>query len=104
MGWLASLFFEAGPFYLMDGGYMDVVRLALIANAGAYFAMRAKDNLQITRHYPMPVDRFTGLRGDHVGKPTTEPSSTRILNNWLCLTYHRTLAACSDNLKSSAIT
>jgi hypothetical protein len=74
VGWLDSLFFEAGAFYLMDRGYMDFVRLALIANAGAFFVTRAKTNLQFTRHYSKPVDRLTGLRSDHVGKPTLEKS------------------------------
>jgi hypothetical protein len=34
-----------------------------------FFVTRAKSNIQFTRHYSKPVDRFTGLRGDHVGKP-----------------------------------
>jgi hypothetical protein len=70
VGWLDSLLFEAGSFYLMDRGYMDFTRLILIANASAFFVTRAKSNLQFTRHYSKPVDRFTGLRSDHVGKPT----------------------------------
>ena len=74
VGWLDSLFFEAGAFYLMDRGYMDFSRLILIANAGAFFVTRAKSNLQFTRHYSKPVDRFTGLRSDHVGKPTLPKS------------------------------
>lgn len=74
VGWLDSLFFEAGAFYLMDRGYMDFVRLALVAHAGAFFVTRAKTNLQFTRHYSKQVDRLTGLRSDHVGKPTLEKS------------------------------
>lgn len=74
VGWLDSLIFEAGAFYLMDRGYMDFARLILIANAGAFFVTRAKSNLQFTRHYSKPVDRFTGLRSDHVGKPTLAKS------------------------------
>jgi hypothetical protein len=74
VGWLDSLIFEAGAFYLMDRGYMDFARLILIANAGAFFVTRAKSNLQFTRHYSKSVDRFTGLRSDHVGKPTLTKS------------------------------
>jgi hypothetical protein len=74
VGWLDSLFFEAGAFYLMDRGYMDFTRLALIAQAGAFFVTRAKTNLQFTRHYSMPVNRLTGLRSDHVGKPSLQRS------------------------------
>jgi hypothetical protein len=72
--WLDSLFFEAGAFYLMDRGYMDFTRLALLAQAGAFFVTRAKTNLQFTRHYSMPVNRLTGLRSDHVGKPALQRS------------------------------
>lgn len=72
--WLDSLFFEAGAFYLMDRGYMDFTRLALIAQAGAFFVTRAKTNLQFTRHYSMSVNRLTGLRSDHVGKPSLRRS------------------------------
>jgi len=35
---------------------------------------RAKSNLQFTRHDSKAVDRFTGLRSDHVGKPTLTKS------------------------------
>jgi len=72
--WLDGLLFEAGAFYLMDRGYMDFARLILIANAGAFFVTRAKSNLQFTRHYSNTVDRFTGLRSDHVGKPALAKS------------------------------
>ena len=74
VGWLDSLLFEPGAFYLMDRGYMDFARLFLIANAGAFFVTRAKSKLQFTRHYSIPVDRFTGLRSDHVGKPSLAKS------------------------------
>jgi hypothetical protein len=74
VNWLESLFFEAGAFYLMDRGYMDFTRLMLIANAGAFFVTRAKCNLRFTRHYSKPVDRSTGLRSDHIGKPTLDKS------------------------------
>lgn len=68
------MLFEAGAFYLMDRGYMDFSRLILIAKAGAFFVTRAMSNLQFTWHYSKPVDRFTGLRSDHVGKPTLTKS------------------------------
>ena len=74
VGWLDELFFEAGAFYLMDRGYMDFARLALIANAGAFFVTRAKANLRFTRHYSNQVNRLTGLRSDHIGKPTIQKS------------------------------
>jgi PEP-CTERM motif len=60
----------------MDRGYMDFSRLAMIANAGAFFVTRAKANLQFKRHRSQPVDRFTGLRSDHVGKPAIQKART----------------------------
>jgi len=74
VGWLDELFLEAVAFYLMDRGYMDFARLALIANAGAFFVTRAKAILRFTRHYSNQVNRLTGLRSDHIGKPTIQKS------------------------------
>ncbi len=67
--WLDDLFFEPGAFYVMDRGYMDFQRLHLIAQAGAFFVTRAKDNLQFARQRSQPVDMRTGLRSDQIGKP-----------------------------------
>jgi len=44
-------------------------RLHLIAQAGAFFVTRAKDNLQFARQFSRPVDMLTGLRSDQIGKP-----------------------------------
>ena len=60
---------EPGAYYLLDRGYLDFQRLFVIHQANAFFVTRAKTNLQFTRHYSKPVDRLTGLRSDHVGKP-----------------------------------
>ncbi len=70
MAWLDELIFEPGAFYLVNRGYMDFARLATINHAGAFFVTRAKRGLRFIRHYSLPVDRFTGLRSDHVGNPT----------------------------------
>jgi outer membrane protein assembly factor BamB len=51
-------------FYVLDRGYVDYIRLARIARAGAFFVTRAKDNLCFTRHRSLPVDGTTGLRSD----------------------------------------
>jgi len=67
--WLDHLNFEPGAFYVMDRGYMDFERLHLIAQAGAFFVTRAKDNLQFSRQRSQPVDMQTGLRSDQIGKP-----------------------------------
>lgn len=67
--WLDDLCFEAGAFYVMDRGYMDFRRLHRIAQSGAFFVTRAKDNLQFARQRSQPVDMRTGLRSDQTGKP-----------------------------------
>lgn len=65
---LDELIFEPGAFYIMDRGYIDWVRLYQIANSGAFFVVRAKDNLRFTRYKSQPVDKTTGLRSDQIGK------------------------------------
>jgi hypothetical protein len=52
---------EPGAFYIMDRGYLDFARLYSIAQASAFFVIRAKSNLKCRRIYSNPVDRSTGL-------------------------------------------
>lgn len=68
--WLDELCFEPGACYVMDRGYMDFTRLNLIAQAGAFFVTRAKDNLRFSRQRSLPVDHPAGLRSDQIGRPT----------------------------------
>lgn len=72
--WLDALVFEAGAFYIMDRGYVDFVRLARVAAAGAFFVTRAKDNLRFTRHVSRPVCYADGVRSDQIGKLTSRKS------------------------------
>jgi len=58
--------FEAEAFYVMDRGYVDWTRLYRIHKAGAYFVIRAKDNLAFTRIYSRKVDKASGLRCDQI--------------------------------------
>jgi hypothetical protein len=55
---------EAGAFYVMDRGYIDVKRLHSLTQAGAFFLVRARDNMLYRRRYSHPVDKSTGLRSD----------------------------------------
>ena len=66
--WLDELIFEPGAIYIMDRGYIDWARLFQIARSGAFFVIRAKDNLRFTRYKSQPVDKSTGLRSDQIGK------------------------------------
>ena len=53
---------EPGAIYVMDRGYLDFERLFRLHRAGAYFLMRAKKNLRVSRRYSHPVeDRATVL-------------------------------------------
>jgi len=68
--WLDELIFETAAFYVMDRGYVDFTRLNRIAQAGAFFVTRAKDNLRFTRQRSLPVSFTDGLRSDQIGKLT----------------------------------
>ncbi len=74
--WLDMLEFEAGAFYLMDRAYVDFARLGRVAASGAFFVVRAKRNFKFTRHYSRPVDRLSGVRSDHIGKPASKKTKT----------------------------
>jgi hypothetical protein len=52
---------EPGAIYVMDRGYLDFNRLFELDQAGAFFVIRAKSNLQVKRRYSQDVDRSTGL-------------------------------------------
>ena len=57
---LDQLMPEPGAIYLMDRGYLDFARLYRVHCEGAFFLMRAKKNLRVTRRYSHPVvDRQT---------------------------------------------
>jgi hypothetical protein len=61
---LDDLLVEPGAFYLMDRGYIDFGRLAVLTQSGAFFVVRAKRNLDYCRCASRPVDKATGLRSD----------------------------------------
>jgi len=46
---------ESGAIYVMDRAYLDFARLYRLHEAGAFFLMRAKKNLRVTRRYSLPV-------------------------------------------------
>jgi hypothetical protein len=52
---------EAGAFYVMDRGYTDFARLYTLSQAGAFFVIRAKSNLDARRLYSGPSDRAGGV-------------------------------------------
>lgn len=61
---LDDIAFEPGSIYVMDRAYVDFKRLFGIANAQAYFVVRAKRNMRFNAVASRPVDKTTGLRCD----------------------------------------
>lgn len=55
---------EPGSFYIMDRGYTDFDKLYRFTQSGAFFIIRAKDNLKAVRVYSHAVNKSTGLRSD----------------------------------------
>ena len=50
--------------YTMDRAYIDFARLYTLHQQGAFFVVRAKDNLRFKRLYSAPKDKGTGIRAD----------------------------------------
>ena len=55
---------EAGAIHVMDRGYVDFARLYGLHQAGAFFVIRAKSNLNAHRVYSTATDRTTGVIAD----------------------------------------
>lgn len=52
---------EAGSYYVMDRAYLDYSRLFNLDQAGAFFVIRGKSNMDFRRVYSAPTERETGL-------------------------------------------
>jgi hypothetical protein len=57
---------EPGAVYVMDRGFMDLIRLHRLSSAGAFFVIRAKVNQRLRRIISRPVDRTTGIVCDQI--------------------------------------
>ena len=57
---------EPGAVYVMDRGFMDLIRLYRLTTAGAFFVLRAKSNQRLRRITSRPVDRTSGIICDQV--------------------------------------
>jgi IS4 transposase len=57
---------QGGDVYTMDRDYIDYARLYAIHKQGAFFVIRAKDNLKFQRLYSKPKDKDAGVRADQV--------------------------------------
>jgi hypothetical protein len=58
---LDQLLPEPGAFYIMDRAFVHFEALHRFHEAGAFFVLRARSNLNFERRYSAPVDRSTGL-------------------------------------------
>jgi hypothetical protein len=68
---------EPGAVYVMDRGFIDLVRLYRLHGAGAFFVTRAKSNQKLRRIRSRPVDRTTGVICDQVVALTIAVSAKR---------------------------
>lgn len=59
-----DLILEAGSFYIMDRGYIDLSRLYSIHLSLAFFVIRNRCDLKWQRLYSHNIDKSTGLRCD----------------------------------------
>jgi hypothetical protein len=57
---------EPGAVYVMDRGFMDLIRLHRLTVAGAFFVLRAKRNQRLRRISSRKVDRTTGVICDQI--------------------------------------
>ena len=71
---LDDLIFEPGAFYILDRGYVHYARLYRIAQAGAFFVVRAKTGLCFHRLHSFAVDVAEGLRCDQIISLASENS------------------------------
>lgn len=56
-----ELVYETGSFYVFDRGYIDYERLYTIHKTGAFFVVRAKNNMTFQRQYSMKCDKAKGV-------------------------------------------
>lgn len=64
MTWLDEVPLEAGSYYVMDRGYLDLQRLQRFDRQGAFFVIRERPDLRYYVAESRPVDRTTTLRCD----------------------------------------
>ncbi len=105
---LDEIIFEPGSIYVLDRGYMDLVRLKRIDNAGAFFVIRARTGLRFTRMYSAPVCKQTGVRADQSIILDIELSRLRYPDNLRRIKYYssekdRTFVFLTNNFVLDAI-
>ena len=74
VSFLDRLILEPGAYYIMDRGYMDFVRLYRITKSGAFFVVKAKDNIKLKRRYSHAKDTSLGILSDQTVIPKEKNS------------------------------
>ena len=74
MAWLDEVPLEAGSYYVMDRGYLDLRRLQRFTREGAFFVIRERPDLRFYVAESRPVDRSTSLRCDQTIRFNAEAS------------------------------
>jgi IS4 transposase len=93
--------------YTMDRGYVDFARLYAIHKQGAFFVVRAKENLKFKRLYSSPKDKETGIRADQVVELVTQKSKKAYPERLRRVSYYdkerkKRLVFLSNNFEISA--
>jgi hypothetical protein len=100
---------EAGAFYVMDRGFFDLQRLHRLAQAAAFFVIRAKTNLRFRRVYSHAVSKESGVMSDQTIALTGKTSVARYPDQLRRVRYHheetrKTLTFLSNNFTIPALT
>jgi len=66
MAWLDEIPLEAGSFYLMDRGFLDLKRLRRFTREGAFFITLERDDISFYVASSRPADRQTSIRADQI--------------------------------------
>ena len=69
VSFLDRLILEPGAYYIMDRGYMDFFRLYRITKSGAFYVVKAKDNIKLKRRYSHAKDTSLGILSDQTVIP-----------------------------------
>lgn len=85
---LDQLPIEAGAFYIMDMGYIDYQRLFRIQQAGAFFVIRAKENMAFDRVYSHSAKKEFGIQVDQTIKFTLPQSQAKYPSHLRRIKFH----------------
>jgi transposase len=85
---LDQLPIEAGAFYIMDMGYIDYQRLFRIQQAGAFFVIRAKENMAFDRVYSHTAKKEVGIQVDQTIKFTHQQSQAKYPSHLRRIKFH----------------